>query len=351
MTLQAEELEDTISAATIKMPAQMRPEDAEQRKKVLGGISSEPNVGFMIAIAPDPEKTHLALAFDRYMDAIQMAIQAGGFEFDSSLLPWDPQTHAESFSIITRQSEHHFQEEEEKVPGILIFRKQQQLKANPPKGGSPEKPSETAHRIDTLLVFVVGETPTSGIERTQFLIALQLGLKLTTRENTRQSNSAVKTSKPGLIVLGPNFSGSLYSLQQLLIPQAQEFSRITIASGEVTGEKSVEEFEAALRAAKLQDEINFASFNESSSVLENALFRYACSDWNMKPRSSRFCRRPRRLLARSGPERFALPRMKTKVLPCGSAFHAAFITCELLTSSNFPMACPRILSGPVYVLI
>jgi hypothetical protein len=282
LTLQGGELSNVISEATIQVPLQERPEDRDQLQKVLAGIPSHANIGFMVAIAPDPGKTHLALAFDRYMDAIQMAIQAGGFDYDRSILPWDTETHEESSSAITRQSERHFREEEEKIPGVLIFRRHQESKQ---PAAAEAKPSGKAHEIDTLLVFVVGETPTSGIERTQFLIAMQLGQKLSTVQGrTEQSSSPAKMSKPNLIVLGPNFSGSLYSLQQLLIPQAQQFSMITIASGEITGEKSVGNFEAGLRAAQLQSKINFASFNESTSVLEDALFHYACSDWNMKPR-------------------------------------------------------------------
>lgn len=299
LTVQAEELEDTLSEATLRTLAQQVP---EQLQKLLADVKPQTHIGFMIAIAPDPEKTHLALSFDRYMDAIQMAIQAGGFEYDRALLPWDPKIHEESSSAITRQLERHFQEAEEKIPGVLIFRRQKDKK--PPTFDSDAKTDKSLSQIDSLFVLVVGETPTSGIERSQFLNAIQLCLSLSAAQEKQEAQKVSKTqttakeqkaqkaqkqsktekpTRPNLFLLGPNFSGSLYSLKELLIPRAKSFSKIIIASGEVSGEKSVQEFEEDLRGAGLEQQVNFAAFNESSSVLENALFRYACSDWDMKP--------------------------------------------------------------------
>lgn len=240
---------------------------------VLNGVGADNKIGFMIAIVPDPVKTHLSLAFDRYIEAMQQGIQKSCFDFDRALLPWDEQTREEPSSPITREKEHRFSGAEEEVPGVLIFRKHH-LPPNMPEAARDCPEATGAQAVETLLVFVVGEMPTAGVEKSQFTMALQFAQKF----------SVGGGPEPPLFILGPNFSGSLYSLQQLLIEQATKYPRIVIASGQVTGDDSVRSFKAGLQAAGLGGKVNFASFNESSSVLEEALFRYACDEWSMKPR-------------------------------------------------------------------
>ena len=46
--------------------------------------------------------------------------------------------------------------------------------------------------------------------------------------------------------MGPSFSGSLASLKDLLIARAENFQKITIASGQVEGKGSIEAFEDEL---------------------------------------------------------------------------------------------------------
>ncbi len=267
MDAQTEKLTDAIHEATA---SSLTEKQLEQLRNALGQTRGDAGVGFMIAIAPDPVKTHLALGFDRYVDAIQQAFQSGGFDFDRALLPWDSQIHDEPASPITRESEQKFQQAEEQLPGVLIFRRHHETK--PPD--IPKCAPEQDWPVETLLVFVVGELPTAGVERTQFMTALELGKTMT---------DSTSGSSQRLLILGPNFSGSLYSLQQLLVPAASDFSQVTIVSGEVTGAKSVAEFESSLSNAGLRKKVNFASFNESSSVLEDALFRYGRTVWHLKP--------------------------------------------------------------------
>ena len=268
---QAKKLDDGIQQA---VSTSLSKAQQERISKELGESTGSLNLGFMIAIAPDPVQTHLSLSFDRYIDAVQEAVQASCFDFDRAVLPWDAESHNEDANPLSRETAQRFTNAEEEVPGILIFRKHHDTAGT--SGCSEQKldPQITRH-LETLLVFVVGEMPTSGIERVQFLNALELAKHFTPADE--------KTHKRPLIILGPNFSGSLYSLQQLLIPETAQFAPITIASGEIEGKGPVDQFEASLRAAGLDGVVNFASFLESSAVLENALFRYACSDWKIKP--------------------------------------------------------------------
>src|SRR6266542_1973540 len=46
---------------------------------------------FLIATAPDPEMTHLALDLDRSLESILWAAQDEGWSFSRYWLPWEPE--------------------------------------------------------------------------------------------------------------------------------------------------------------------------------------------------------------------------------------------------------------------
>lgn len=65
---QAQDLGETIREAT---SAKLSENDTHQLEQVLRRVGTPKNVGYMIAVLPDPVRTHLSLVFDRYVDAIQ----------------------------------------------------------------------------------------------------------------------------------------------------------------------------------------------------------------------------------------------------------------------------------------
>jgi len=120
----------------------------------------------MIALVPDPVHTHLALRFDRYIDVLQQALQDGtsekspGWVYVSQWLPWDPVPYQSSQDPIDRTNVHGFDTDRECAPGVLIFRRNRYQQARV--------------RGEYMIVFLVGESPTSGIlHRRQILYALQ----------------------------------------------------------------------------------------------------------------------------------------------------------------------------------
>jgi hypothetical protein len=162
----------------------------------------------MIAIEPDPVHTHLSLLFDRDVDALEDALQASGYLYQSNWLPWAPPSSAPSTAdrFIGQEEQRLFLEGRENYPGVILFRPRP-LTQKPP-----------------LAVFVVGNSPTGGIDNTQFEEAL----------------SQLKSRAPRqheLRILGPTFSGSGPSLRTLLSGKgiaSSGLTRITIASGPVT---------------------------------------------------------------------------------------------------------------------
>src|SRR5277367_25772 len=120
----------------------------------------------MIALVPDPVHTHLALRFDRYIDVLQQALQDSisentqGWIYVSQWLPWDPVPYQSSQDPINRANVHMFDADRECTPGVLIFRRNRYQQASV--------------QGEFLLVFLVGESPTSGLLRQdQFLYAMQ----------------------------------------------------------------------------------------------------------------------------------------------------------------------------------
>lgn len=193
----------------------------------------------VIAIVADPVHTHLSLFFDRTVDAIQQGAQQAGWIFDRAVMPWDNQEHPESSDFRLRVLQKDFQNEKEDLPGLMIFR-----------------PIDAKSLNSSLFVFVVGETPTGGVHKHQFETAVTLASMLP-RVN------ASKTENP-LRIIGPSFSGSLYSLAQLLQSELSKrrFDRAVIRSGTVSSSDTTERF---LRW--LPEEVDFATFQQSDRYM------------------------------------------------------------------------------------
>src|ERR1035441_4565238 len=147
---------------------------------------------FVIATVPDPLHTHFSLLFDRFIEAIQQGAQDEGYEYDSSWLPWE--TEEPALVMLADQDEADDRKtKREDQPGILLFRN---AKDTP---SSPNEPYKKA-----LIVFIVGEEPTRGIHRMQF-------------ENAVAWIEALQRHDgPPVAILGPTFSGSLPSLNELI---------------------------------------------------------------------------------------------------------------------------------------
>jgi hypothetical protein len=179
--------------------------------------AADRNWHVVIAILPDPAHTHLALRFDRSIDDIQDAIQSLGWTFDHSWLPWDNKTHAESDRFQEREADVADQHGRENNPGVLLFR-----------GGDQEKGEP-----ESLIILVVSDTPTRGVNPKQFHAAMDTWKLLTklpppappakapkrkavAKNSTPPSAAPPEVAAPTLSILGPTFSGSVRSLRQLL---------------------------------------------------------------------------------------------------------------------------------------
>lgn len=233
-----------------------------------------PSAEAMIALVPDPVHTHLALLFDRTVGTIQEALQdplsadSAGWIYTGQWLPWDPVSYQTPDNPIERTNTRTFDIERECAPGFLIFR------TNRLQGGN------TAGKF--LVVFLVGESPTSGIlNQNEFLKAVVEWRQIEARDPDLQKKQTLR-------ILGPSFSASLPTLDSLLsnrlcssseassipncVPQAQVISGAAAASPKV-----VYEHFAALKRA------GFVSMNESALGTEELLLSYLRSAEGVQP--------------------------------------------------------------------
>jgi ferredoxin len=240
-----------------------------------------PNIQFVIASLPDPVHTHMALLFDRSIEAIESAAQASGFLFSRAWMPWDISTHNESTDFTVRLALSDYRQRVESLPGLMIFQK------------SAEEKTSQDHAI--LFVFVVGETPTGGLHVEQFQNALKIRQSILSGADKNKSNinkndaskSNAKQSDPETLrIYGPTFSGSLGSLAAIVnSPSTEHFAKIIIRSGSVSSNRAVEDFCAAtqVRASKeksgqapgpAKSTPDFATFQFSDTYQEYYLGRY-----------------------------------------------------------------------------
>lgn len=164
------------------------------RRQQLWCIPEGEQVRAMMAIVADPVHSHMSLVFDRSLEAITLAAESANYVMDRYWLPWQP--------VSTASSELSKQEEDrtDAEPGLLMYR----------WNGPANQTGESGKKGATLLyVFLVSDTSTAGINGDQFTHAVDY-----IREVCGPGQAMCGSIKP-IHVMGPTFSGSLYSLRRL----------------------------------------------------------------------------------------------------------------------------------------
>lgn len=216
------------------------------------------NMRFVIATVADPVHTHLAFFFDRQIDAIQEAVQQDGYLFARSYMPWDYKDHPENSDFRIRLAQDDYLNDRQSYPGLMIFR----------DANTSVEPEQRRH----LFVFAVGETPTGGINKSQFRNAIEAIQAIC------GSDGCLPPAKPSdpshtvppdrsLFLLAPTFSGSFYSLAFLLRDEVRgKFKNIYVDSGTATDYDSICWFKRFAKSPKQVGDlqIRFRAFQESS---------------------------------------------------------------------------------------
>ncbi|HVO56402.1 MAG TPA: hypothetical protein VMT51_01775 [Dongiaceae bacterium] len=179
-------------------------------------VRANATLDLMIVTIPDPIDSQLPYLFDRNLGALQRAAEADNYLLDRFDLPWREElkekvgvaSGGSASSPADAETEHRAERE----PGLLLFR-------NPAPEPEPDpKPAAASSQKQArvLLVFLVGETPTTGIHKKAMLSALDQIERLChgeiPRYFPRPSAAADADACNTIKVLAPSFSGSGESL-------------------------------------------------------------------------------------------------------------------------------------------
>jgi hypothetical protein len=213
------------------------------------------STNFVIAIVPDPVHTHLALYFDRTIDTIEEALQDDGYIFYRAIVPWDHEPHPQSDDYKLRLNAKQYQEGKEQLPGIMLFSATGDAIPNQHENNSEDKSKHP------LAVMLVAESPTAGVNKEQFRNAIEQIKSLSTETEIK------------LKILGPTFSGSLYSLRDLLTCQKDDNGKTvpcypaTILSGAISGRQAVDDFREAFHQENGPAATTFDTLQETDAVM------------------------------------------------------------------------------------
>jgi hypothetical protein len=168
------------------------------------GLEDTGEVSFLLATVPDPLHSRLSLFTDSSIQAIEAAATDAGWRFATQWMPWGDNVNPDEKDPEVRRQQRADMRNQEKQPGVLVFR-------------SP-------HGAQVLWIFLVGETPTAGINPAQFQLALAYMDAINKPNEVR--------------VQGPTFSGSFPSLTKLLLDEKNKKQSVRrsyrIRSGTVT---------------------------------------------------------------------------------------------------------------------
>lgn len=174
---------------------------------------------FLIVTLPDPIDSSLGYTFDGALNTLQAAVRTQGFLIDRYYLPWHQ--HSGEADQTGHATYHH-------TPGVLQFRRTAKDK--------------TGDGTDVLLVYLIGETPVSGIHQPAFDRAVAeidaLG-SLHTSSVAPQSDGESKDDPVRTVhVVGSTFSGSVDSLARSVARAADRELEFHIISGTASNVKT-----------------------------------------------------------------------------------------------------------------
>jgi hypothetical protein len=206
-----------------------------------------PELRFLIVTLPDPVTTHLALYFDREIETVEAALRQHEFYLDRYWMPWSltgtaPAAGDTSQDVRVNKILEAFRLSQ---PGLMVFTKGCAGRA-PPAGSAPCG--------TTMFVFLVSESPISGINKTQFKNALDY-------ECILSKEPACLTPRPVKIV-GPFFSGSVQSVKDLDKNPRHAGQTLDFVSGTMTGKNQAKEMQEEQRIKFRQTQHDDSSAEE-----------------------------------------------------------------------------------------
>jgi hypothetical protein len=247
---------------------------------------------FLIVTVPDPVDSGLPHVYDRYMAAIQAAVQTQSYFLSKFDLPWE--------DCLSKGKDKDDKDSDDAGPGTSLDDAKLDDATQPGKPCKDRRfarepgflllsnPTDQNH-VDLLLVYLVGETPTAGIQKKALITALNeisrfCGWQETNADPATQSVRRMATGcsgdQGGVRILGPSYSGSAQSLDLTLSywldsirPAATP--NLRLVSGSATAINVDRDFHNTIHRQKnKKDGFSFASMELPDPVAQSAFCAY-----------------------------------------------------------------------------
>jgi hypothetical protein len=177
-------------------------EDRQQARKFLAGENrARYHLKLLIGTLPVPISPALRSSFDYDLAAITAAASDDAYTVDGSDLPW---TEAAKGKPEGSQSKTEPVARWVGQPGLILFR------------GNPNQQRAKDKRHELLLLFIVGETPTRGINKKAMRDALDQIAWLSQTQPGYEYLPPVVQGRRKINIVGPSFSGSAPSIRNEL---------------------------------------------------------------------------------------------------------------------------------------
>jgi len=163
------------------------------------GGATKPDITTILVMVPDPVHTHYAMEFDRTVNAILQAATDNSYVSSYYWLPWPRQVDALRDAVATNRKESGHDPLRERQPGLIVLRHVpgRQQGSEMYKGLNLD---DSYSRV--IFLFLVSETPTTGIDGFQLQNALSYESQFASRApGTNPTHNTV-------YIVGPRFSGS-----------------------------------------------------------------------------------------------------------------------------------------------
>jgi hypothetical protein len=262
---------------TLSDPAQEGKSECGDDLQMRWGIPSKsgPKITTLIAVVPDPVRTN-ALQFDRTIDALMGAAGENNYVSSYYWLPWKEQSTQAALSEESQNANQDQSKGNGHEPGLVV------LKYVPQPTVDPHLLAQQRLSIDdvfarVLYIFLVAETPTTGIDGLQIQKAFQYQNQLNNSGATVQRSVRCSSN---LAIIGPTFSGSAASLRQAIESRLGSRDGVTsISVNSATGTEVAMYHMAAVSKTEPSADRNcndngnivFRSFSYDSSYTQNRL--------------------------------------------------------------------------------
>jgi hypothetical protein len=249
--------------ATVTDPTEEKDECGPGSWGIPGPSPAPPEIHAIIATISDPVHTHLALEFDRSIDALMQAAADNSYLASYYWIPWHSPS-SQSASARPTGADQEAQRKREQQPGLVI------LKYSPTSGAVDAAKTGFYHVI---YLFLVAESPALGVNGDQLQNALQYETQLL---NKHLATLSMSKDEGEMAFIGPRWSGSAASLSQGLQSAItnQSLSKMKIVGAGSTS-TAVAQHEISVPP------ISYISFGEDTSFEEQELskaFKVSKSD-------------------------------------------------------------------------